>query len=305
MKVLFVNHSQKQCGVYQYGKRLADILKKDYRFNFEYEEIDDQNKFLHLTNESNYDYIVYNWHSLTMSWLDNNIILNNKKSKQILIFHELGLPSYLQVDGYIMTDLTEDEYNKRFSIPRPLFEYGIDKPKIEKLRFGSFGFGFDNKGFERICEIINQNYNDCVIHLHIPNAFYGDQNSEISNSVISRCRSIITNPTIDLVITTNFLTNEEILKFLNSNSLNLFLYDYMEGRGLSSTIDYALSVDTPFIVNNSYMFRHILNEKPNLSIDNSTIEEVIKNGLESSNFFREKWSNDNLRNKFFNILKKL
>jgi hypothetical protein len=27
MNVVFINHSEKQCGVYQYGKRMADILK--------------------------------------------------------------------------------------------------------------------------------------------------------------------------------------------------------------------------------------------------------------------------------------
>ena len=305
MKILFVNHSQKQCGVYQYGKRVADILKKDDRFDLQYEEIDNPDIFLRLTNDSKNDYIVYNWHPSTMSWLNNSLVLNQKKSKQILIFHESHFPSNLEIDGFFMTDLTEDEKIKHFSIPRPLFETVMEKPITKKLKFGSFGFGFTNKGFEKICKIINQNYNDCIIHLHIPNAFYGDSNSKISNSVINNCKSIITNPTVELVITTNFLTNEEILDFLNSNSVNLFLYDNMPGRGLSSTIDYALSVDTPLVINNSYMFRHIISEKPNLSIDNQTIDQIIEDGIESSKFFRKKWSNENLRNKFFNILQKI
>ena len=38
------------------------------------------------------------------------------------------------------------------------------------------------------------------------------------------------------------------LYFLKSNSMNIFLYDTMVGRGTSSVIDYALSVNTPCLV---------------------------------------------------------
>lgn len=58
------------------------------------------------------------------------------------------------------------------------------------------------------------------------------------------------------------MSNDEILDFLNKNTVNIFLYDNMPGRGLSSTIDYAVSVDTPLIVNNSNMFRHLLSDRP-------------------------------------------
>ena len=65
----------------------------------------------------------------------------------------------------------------------------------------------------------------------------------------------------------------------------------MPGRGLSSTIDYAVSVDTPLIVNNSNMFRHLLSERPEISIENNSINDIIDMGISSVQYFRKKWYN--------------
>ena len=306
MNVVFVNHSQKQCGVYQYGKRMSDILKTDNRYSFHYFECDSSNEFLTKTNGLDINYIVYNWHDLTMSWLSNDIIkLFKNKSKQFIIFHESIYPSYLSVDGIIMTDLSENKELKQFSIPRPIYEIDLPKTKNNKIKFGSFGFGFDNKGFERICQLVNQNFTDVIIHLHITSSFFCDIDGRLSNNVINRCQMLMEGSSNELMITTEFYENEDILKFLNDNTVNLFLYDDMPGRGLSSVIDYAVSVDTPLIVNNSTMFRHLLSHKPNMSIDNTNIQTIIENGNNDVLFFRKEWNNSKLKDKFLNILNEI
>jgi hypothetical protein len=85
----------------------------------------------------------------------------------------------------------------------------------------------------------------------------------------------------------------------------MFLYDDMPGRGLSSTIDCAVSVDTPLIVNNSNMFRHLLSDRPEISIENNSINGILNMGIESVQHFRKKWSNDEMRDKFYKILQKI
>lgn len=306
MNVAFINHTQQQCGVYQYGKRMSDILKKDSRFSFYYIECDTYQEFSSKIDGLEIDYLVYNWHCLTMGWLSNEITTSFKdKTKQLLIFHESTHPDHLFLDGLIMTDLSEDESLNQFSIPRPIYEIDIPKTKNDKIKFGSFGFGFDNKGFERICGLINENYNDVIIHLHITNAFFGDTDKSISNSVIHRCEVLMEGSSNELIVTTEFYDNDDILKFLNDNSVNIFLYDDMYGRGLSSVIDYAVSVNTPLIVNNSSMFRHLISDKPNISINNSDLQTIINNGIEGVLHFRNKWSHSNLNDKFVEILNKI
>ena len=306
MNVVFINHSEKQCGVYQYGKRMADILKTDDRYSFHYFECDNSNEFLTKTNGLDINYIIYNWHDLTMAWLGNDIINSFKhKAKQLVIFHESMYPNHLSFDGVIMTNLSENKELRQFSLPRPIYEIDLPKTKNEKLKFGSFGFGFDNKGFERICRLINENFTDAIIHLHITNSHFCDIEGRISSGVINRCQSLMEGSSNELIVTSEFYENEDILKFLNENSVNIFLYDDMPGRGLSSVIDYAVSVNTPLVVNNSTMFRHLLSDKPNISVDNNNIQSIINNGNEDVLYFRNIWSHSKLKNKFLNILNEI
>jgi len=136
---------------------------------------------------------------------------------------------------------------------------------------------------------------------HITNAYWGDKNSKSKDSVINKCHKIMSLGKNNLMVTSDFLDNKSLLKFLSQNDLNVFLYDQMPGRGLSSVIDWALSVDTPLLVNDSYMFRHITKERPDMSIVN--YKGDYKNlDLDSVKYFRQKWSNQNLRDKFYQVL---
>jgi len=45
MNIIFFNHSKKNCGVYQYGYKMYNILKKSQKNNYFYEEIDNFNEY--------------------------------------------------------------------------------------------------------------------------------------------------------------------------------------------------------------------------------------------------------------------
>jgi len=305
MNILFLNHTQKRCGVYQYGKRISEILEKDNRYKLIYSEVENNFDFQKCLETHNPDVILYNWHLSTMNWLNNNITSSLKNKKQLFFFHEIHTPNFSNSNGMITLDLSEDEKNKKFSIPRPLYEFNELKNKNEKLTIGSFGFGFTNKGFDKICSLINENFESAIIKLHISSAFFGDIDGKIALSIIDKCRKKINKKNIELITTNNFLSNKEILSFLNSNDVNIFMYDSMPGRGVSSCIDYSLSVNTPIVVNNSNMFRHILSEKPEISIEKNNIIDILNMGIEPVKYFREKWSGQNLRDKFYEILTKI
>jgi len=317
MKVLFFNHTKQQCGVYQYGKRLYDIIKKTDGINYIYIELDNINDYIQsiLNNAPDIHCIIYNYHSSTMSWLNESTI--QRKVKNIGIPHES--PEHL-FDIICNIDPTIQETNNKFSIPRPIYE-NIDEmlenytPSIPSIKefieysekdvpiFGSFGFGFLNKGFDKIVKIINEQFDAAIIKFVIPGAYF-DPNSENTPYIMKKlCEQIARKPNIKLIITHEFFSTEDILLFLKSNTMNIFLYDNMYGRGNSSTIDYALSVKKPIGISDSYMFRNIYSDE--ICLYKNSIDVCMKNSIKYSEKFLDEYSHNNLIYKFKNFLCKL
>jgi hypothetical protein len=90
--------------------------------------------------------------------------------------------------------------------------------------------------------------------------------------ILTKCIEYNTNK-LKIFITYDFFTNEDLLYFLKSNTMNIFLYDLMPDRGISSVIDYALSVDTPIGISDSHMFRHIYSD--DICLYNTNIHDCI------------------------------
>jgi hypothetical protein len=88
------------------------------------------------------------------------------------------------------------------------------------------------------------------------------------------------------------MDDEELLDFLASNTINIFMYDGMPGRGCSSVIDYALSVNRPIGISNSHMFRHIYSDE--ICLYKRSIADIIEKGNEYLDRFRQLWSEDRL-----------
>jgi len=75
-------------------------------------------------------------------------------------------------------------------------------------------------------------------------------------------------------------------------------------RGLSSTIDYSLSVKKPIAINDSNMFRHINNVTPSINVNNTSIKEIIINGFAPLEKIYDEYSNKNFIKKYETILTK-
>jgi hypothetical protein len=312
MKVLFLNHSVQNCGVYQYGKRIVDILKKTEDIEYIYVEVNNLEDYnLCIYNHStDIHSIIYNYHNSTMPWLHGNTI--QKKVKNIGIPHESDDRGLFDIILSIISDL-----NNKFSIPRPIFEnvYELlknNEPSTQEIKnfieysegnvpiFGSFGFGFLNKGFDKIVTMINEQYDEAIIKLLIPIAHFNPNSEDELQQIKNLCFEKITKPNIKLLISREFFTNEEVLMFLKSNTMNIFLYDYMHGRGLSSTIDYAISVKKPLGISNSYMFRHIYSD--DICVYKKSINECMIHSPKYLGKFLDIYSNKNIINRFKDIL---
>ncbi len=308
MLILFLNNKIQNCGVYQYGYRIYNIFKKSINNNYVYEEIENFDEYTQAISRHNPTAIIYNYHILTMTWLHLHNI--NKEHINIGIVHESNDTFF---DVLFNINPVSVEQKNSISIPRPIYEniadikenYVVDNIDIKDFIdynegpevpiFGSFGFGFLNKGFDKIVELINENYEKAIIKLIITFAHFNPSREEYMNTINTLCHSANKNPKIKLLITHQFFSNEEILLFLESNTANIFLYDKTEGRSISSVIDYAISANKPILISDSCMFRHIYSD--DICIYKTNISEAINNCKERLPSFLDKNSNINLINK--------
>lgn len=312
MKVLFLNHKVKNCGVYQYGIRVYDILKNTHDIEYIYKEIDSYQEYISIINSFDLSAIIYNFHYVTMSWLKQHNI--QRKIKNI------GIPHESSEDFFdIICDIDPDapETKNRVSLPRPIFEnidsilgnYNASSPSIKQFIeyapigvpiFGSFGFGFLNKGFDKIVTLIHEQYEEAIIKFVIPCAHF-DPNSQNTPLIMrQKCMQLNKKPNIRVFITHEFFTTEDVLLFLRSNTINLFMYDEMHGRGISSTIDYAMSVKKPIGISNSYMFRNVYSD--NVCLYKTSVESCLGNSVKHFDKYLKKYSHLNMIDKFRKII---
>lgn len=302
MKILFLNSKIQNCGVYQYGLRLFDILKKTKTIEYIYTEIDSLDEYNNLLN---FNYvIIYNYHCSTMPWLNSYTIKKNVKN--VSISHESNC-------HFFDMNLDIDPNGANNPIPRPIYENldEIHKPTSETINdfinysdpnvpiFGSFGFGFENKGFDKIISYINDQYEQAIIKLVIPDAFFDPNRIQTVNNMVLKCKSIQIKQGIKLMFIHDFFSTNDILYFLKSNDMNIFMYDEMRGRGISSTIDYALSVKKPLGISNSDMFRNIYSD--DICLYKTSIENVYKKSVEYCSIFLEKYSHKKMIDTFENL----
>lgn len=290
--VIFLNHKEKQCGVYQYGKRSADILKKSSVYNFIYAEVASEEEYFSVIHAYYPIAIIYNYHLATMPWISNNSLRIFPNISHYGLQHEGGVASSISFRHYLMVDSTHSIAPPNiFSIPRPLFEnINVIYPTNTIPVISSFGFGFGNKGFRYLVKLVNDQFDEAIIRLHIPRSFYGDREGQSSATIFPGCYDEVKKPNIKLEITTNFLDDTEVLQFLANSNLNAFLYDEMPNRGLSSVIDYALSVNVPIATTKSCMFRHLKHTSPSICVENRTLPDIISSGTTPLQQYREKWS---------------
>lgn len=284
MNILILNHSEKQCGVYQYGKRIGSILEKSTNHKFVYLELNSHKDLDDKISEYNPQAIIYNWTGGTMSWVTPETvnILREKNIKQFLLVHNVGYATFF--DYYLHQhpywQFTDD---KNFAIPRPLPFYNKSESKKSDdiIRIGSFGFGLLNKYYNEICRIVNEQFDNenVELRLHLTTGTFAGTTQNIP-LVSQLCQQNITKPNISLNITTDFISDEELLNFLAGNDLNIFFYeDYPTYNGISSVIDYALAVQKPLAINKSSMYSHLLDVKPSICVEDNSLYDIIKNGF--------------------------
>ena len=297
--ILIVSHAEKQCGIHEYGLNIFAALEKSSRYSFAYAECSNGRQLRWAVAETKPAAIIYNYFPFTMPWLTSRMTRRHKVPS-LGIMHEVTQAEADQAtaemfDYHLCPDPTLVENNPIVFKTRrliPTYDGAVSLPGV--VTIGSFGFGFGDKGFERLIDTVHQEFDEARIALHLPlNDLVDSEFQRRTLASIKESEQRISKPGIKLVITHDFLTKSQLLDFLASNTLNAFFYETNKPRGISSTIEHALAVRRPMAITKCGMFRHVYSATPSICIENSSLTRIIENGVTPLEPFYEEWTEAN------------
>lgn len=308
-KILFISRKAERCGVADYGRRVNSALQKSSLFETHLAEIETPQEYAEWYNKILPDLVLYNYYPVILPFVTDDFIAPIRHIPHVTVYHEVGFAFHpnaiIDIDS-TKEDKPEENY---FTSPRPLFEDVDfkDFPPNEVPTIGSFGFGFPDKNFPKIAELVCSQFDKAKIRLNTPFATFGDAEGDRAKAEVEKMKQIIANSgkDVELEVTHDFLEHEDLLNFLRQNDINVFLYDPHQTRSLSGSIDYALSVRKPIGISRSWMFRHINWVTPSIYVDERPLKDIIADGIEPLKPIYERHSNKALLEKYEYALTKI
>lgn len=300
MNVLILNHSDKNCGIHQYGVDIYSALRRS-KFTFNYAEVNTKQQIEYNIDLYKPDITIFNYYPVTMPFIQKPFMthIRYKWNKMVTagIFHEVtnsaaGVCTNALFDYWLCPDptlITSNEICLRTKRLIPNY-YNFDSPpRIPTI--GTFGFGFKDKGFDKVVAKTCEEFDKAIINIHMPNHFLVGDSFLSSNSCFwmkRRCKNALKKSDVELNLTHEFLTKTQLLHFLAGNSINCFFYDTNKDKGISSVIDSALAVSRPIALTKCGMFRHITDKR--VYIEDNSLKEIIKRGYKVLTPFHKEWS---------------
>jgi len=331
--ILFVSHKPKQCGVFEFGKNVFSVISASDKYKFIKAELESLEELRSFIRNHKPDAIIYNYHPTVLPWLctkiSKGIYRNNiadLTSIQIGIIHEVTQGVADAATGYRnkwILGPSQKKLNSLFDfyiaadptllLKNPLvFKTGRLIPEYDKIAanssipiVGSFGFATPKKGFEKMVQKVQEEFDEAIIRINMPSADFGDETGSHARRIAENCKCLIHKPRIKLEISHQFMNDEELLDFLAGNSMNVFMYEDTGGRGLSSALDNALAVKKPVAVSRCPMFRHVLTAKPSVCVEDSSLKEILYNGFSPVEKVAKDWNKENLVWEYERILDRI
>ena len=323
--ILFISHRKAQCGVYEYGRSITDVLQLSKKYNFIRTECSSFSELDAAIATHAPSAIIYNYYPSVLPWLTTHVgrklWRNNVASMnipQIGIIHEItqhvadtatnyqtkyvfGDVSNLSnslFDFYIAPDPTLLLRNPFvYKTGRLITEYQNGFVLPSRPTIGSFGFATPLKGFEKVVQIVQQEFDEADIRFNIPAADFGeDKDGAKARALAEKCKGLIVKPGIRLFVTHDFLDAIAMLDFLASNTVNMFLYEHnaTSVKGISSAVDNAMAVQRAIVVSDAVMFRHIVDVDPSICITKNNLSAIIQNGFAPLQKHYDEWNAENL-----------
>jgi hypothetical protein len=176
LKGLFINTAKANCSIHESGKMCYDCLKLSDDYSIEYQEVDEAHRDISL----DYDFFIFNYHAVTMGWLDTTYVKQLPGLKVTIVLEILPndpfvMCSEIDFDAYIVLDPTLKSINQKvYVFPRPLEELHQKIEYVEKEvpEIGTFGFATPGKGFDKVIDAVNKEFDNAIVNINIPEGDY-------------------------------------------------------------------------------------------------------------------------------------
>ena len=306
--IAIINHDKTECGVYQFGWAVSQVLSKSTTYNYEYVSLHDGLSFKDWIekNYKRFSAFIFNWHPVTLWWLTDELLGQISKPKFIITGHD-NIGSFSNANYLFICDPTVEVSEQSGGVPRPILFFDniqYSPPSESIIKVGSLGFGQRQKQFPKIIEKVNTEFTSLVqVNIHMPYGDFVDQSGQLAKSIEDECIAIAA-PHVKVNITHEYIKNyHDLSAWLNQNDINVFNNMDQPGRGCSSSIDAAISSQKPFACNSNNMYRHVRDNK-DILLEHNTLADIIARGIVPSNEFAAKWSNDKFIEDHESIIRK-
>lgn len=303
MNALFVNgSSQEACGVNQYGKNLYSILSGSKNIQWSYCAPDNIGQLRAAASFPSPAVVLYNFQQGQNTFLSDSPF--PWLEKQYCCYHDLAINED-RFSGIFFSDPTMTPRGKWIPMGRPLPAYSGSNTPGDGLIVGVHGF--IGAWADQVVHKVIGEFEHATIRLNLPYATYGDANGDAARSMADRCRSMLgNNPGITLEVSHNFLPIEQLLTWLASNTINVYIRPTnWNWRGVSSAPDSAIAVKRPIAVNRCNAFRHLHNLEDSICVEDRSLMDIIGSGLSPTTKLRAEWSPENIRSQVEDVLLKL
>jgi hypothetical protein len=289
MKILFVNTVQPECGVHQYGVRLADILKHNPKLIFFYSHAASLEQLSGEAAAIQPDVILYNWIDLIGGYLAAAPFRSLAKY-HVLVYHDCSVNEELW-DAILMSDRTMPQHGKWFPIGRPLAEWSNFRPAAAPTTVPKIGVnGLVGAWADSAVARILLEFSEAVIRLHLPPAAHADPRGIRARDTAECCRRMAAaRPGIQFEISHEFFNQEELMDWIGRNDLNVYIRPF-GGSGVSSVLDCAIAARRPVAVNGNPMFRHVFGLEPSIQVEHNSLRTIMANGIAPLLPLYKEWS---------------
>ena len=315
--IIFVTQtvSGKPCGVGLVGKLIGESLIKSSKYNFHLVYTDEESLLLNKINEVNPKIIIYNFHDQTTAWVKTTFIRDIYKDiKHVMLHHDVNqnfINNYDSRNNYnfeyvVSPDPTLSASNNIFTVNRLMPNCDPDTYIESEIPIIGFqGFGAPHKGICKIVQQVMNEFDEAIIRLVIPPAYYGSNINEATLRVAEAREMAKHKPCIKIEASHEFLNKEEVVKFLSRNTINCYFYDYLDGAGLATSPDYALAAKRPIAVTKSHQLRNFIGINPSICIEDNSLKDIISFGTDPLKNLYELYSEKNVIKDYEIVMEKI
>lgn len=283
-KVLFLNAdaAKPQCALYQAGKRYGAAMDYCEELDVTYYEVSSTQTET-LPTPSDYDAVIFNYQHSSMKMMPGEyfshcslaigFLYEARQKPQDSPMHFGDQTCGQLFDILISPDPTLESTPNIWATDRIVPRAPRFLPVILNGRHivSTFGFPSPWKKLDEVVRMMNAEFESGTFRLNFPRASHQEgtvnrdsQNDQYEDMLVLLAEvKALAKPGIEVVVTHDFMSEEELIQWLHQSDLNVFLSQETRaaetGGALLASADVAIAAQRPLMVSDNSETRHLKN----------------------------------------------